>query len=81
MAKEEPTKEAGEEHEHEHEHEEGKATVSARQSGLDHVILGFAGLLFVVSGTLFFIRARNAKRAGKGIFGGDNYETVGQHTA
>jgi FK506-binding protein 2 len=81
VAKEEPTKEAGEEHEHEHEHEEGEATVSARQSGLDHVILGFAGLLFVVSGTLFFIRARNAKRAGKSIFGGDKYETVGQHTA
>ncbi|KAH8753412.1 hypothetical protein BGZ57DRAFT_860364 [Hyaloscypha finlandica] len=45
--------------------------VSPRQSGLDHVILGFAGLLFVVSGTLIFIRARKAKRAGKGIFGGD----------
>ena len=55
--------------------------VSPRQSGLDHVILGFAGLLFVVSGTLFFIRARKARRAGKGIFGGEKYESIGQHTA
>jgi FK506-binding protein 2 len=55
--------------------------VSPRQSGLDHVILGFAGLLFVVSGTLIFIRARKAKRAGKGIFGGDRYAVVGQRTA
>ena len=58
------------------EHEEEK--VSPRQSGLDHIILGFAGLLFVVSATLFFLRMRNRKRAGKGIFGGESYEIVDQ---
>ena len=54
--------------------------ISPRQNGLDHVILGFAGLLFVVSGVLLFLRARKAGRAGKGIFG-RNYEMVGQHVA
>ncbi|KAE9377657.1 hypothetical protein N431DRAFT_541331 [Stipitochalara longipes BDJ] len=73
VAKEGPAKEP--------ESEKEEELVSPRQSSLDHVILGFAGLLFVVSGTLFFIRARKAKRAGKGIFGSDKYETVGQHTA
>jgi hypothetical protein len=55
--------------------------VSPRQSGLDHVILGFAGLLFVVSGTLFVIRMRKGKKAGKGIFGGEGYKEVGQREA
>jgi hypothetical protein len=55
--------------------------VSPRQSGLDHVILGFAGLLFVVSRTLFIICMRKGKRAGKGIFGGEGYKGVDQWTA
>jgi FK506-binding protein 2 len=55
--------------------------VSPRQSAVDHVILGFAGLLFVVSGTLFFLRARKRRQAGKGIFRGGRYEMVGQRAA
>jgi FK506-binding protein 2 len=73
VAKENPAKETESEKEEEH--------ISPRQSGLDHVILGFAGLLFVVSGTLIFFRARKARSAGKGSFGGGNYQMVGQRVA
>ena len=63
------------------EPETGEEKISPRQSGLDHVILGFAGLLFVVSGTVLCLRARNARRIGKGGSGGDNYKMVGQRAA
>ena len=55
--------------------------MSPRQSGLDHVILGFAGLLFVVSGVLFLLRFRKRRQEGKEIFGAGRYETVGQRAA
>jgi FK506-binding protein 2 len=63
------------------EPEKEEEKVSPRQGVLDHVFLGFAGLLFVVSGTLFFLRARKRRQAGKGIFGGEGYEMVGNRAA
>jgi len=48
--------------------------VSRRQSGFDHVILGFVGLLIFVSGTIFCMRARNMRRNNLGD--GEGYKMV-----
>ena len=63
------------------EPEKEEKKVSSRQKALDHVFIGLAGLLIVVSGSLFFLRARKRRGGAKGIFGGDGYAMVGQRAA
>ncbi|KAG0648073.1 Peptidyl-prolyl cis-trans isomerase [Hyphodiscus hymeniophilus] len=54
--------------------------VLPRQNVLDHVILGTAGLLVIISGTVLFLQAK-AKRAGKGIIESNQYKMAGWFTA